>query len=385
MNIKKTLEILTLIMTTCLLASFTVLDKSIYGSIMMVVITVLIVLTDSFYNNFKITIKFSEFHIWVIGFALYCLLSSLWAINSAYSISKGLTIIQILICLSVVYNHYYKNESENLIKTIEYSGYLIAIYYISFFGISGIKNSLLSAGRLENAFANANTIGMTCAISFVISLYFRLYEGNKNFIIKLPFIIILPIIVAATASRKALAIIILGSLFLFMFKYLRKNILKTILQSLLICCLLGIIFFGVLSLPIFAGLNHRMEGLLALVTGSGSIDNSTYLRQQFIKIGLEQFIDTPLIGIGIDNARLLLMQHFGYTTYLHNNYVELLASGGFVGTSLFYSIYIYIIIKLKYNWNRYNIKKIAFVMLLLMQLAMDFGNVSYYSKTTKNL
>lgn len=116
--------------------------------------------------------------------------------------------------------------------------------------------------------------------------------------------------------------------------------------------------------------------------GNGIIDNSTYLRQQFIKIGLEQFLETPFFGIGIDNARLLLLQHFGYTTYLHNNYVELLASGGIVGASLFYSIYAYIIYKLKSNWKNYSSEKIAVLLLIFLMLAMDFGAVSYYSKST---
>lgn len=132
----------------------------------------------------------------------------------------------------------------------------------------------------------------------------------------------------------------------------------------------------------FGVLNKRMAGLLALFEGTGAIDHSTWLRQQYIKIGLEQFLETPFLGIGIDNARLLLMQHFGYTTYLHNNYVELLASVGLAGTGLFYSIYGYLLNKLRKNWRYYGSEAIAALILILIQLAMDFALVSYYSKTT---
>ncbi|WP_456105604.1 O-antigen ligase family protein [Phascolarctobacterium succinatutens] len=374
------LEIIMWLITAFLLVSFTIFDNTKYISLIIAGITVILLLLDSISNNFRILIKLSGFHLWGFGFAGYCLLSSLWAINPENSFSKGITIIQIIICMTVIYSHYYRNyQPHRLLSIAEYSGYMIALYYIYFWGLGYIRNSLMAGSRIENAFANGNTIGMSCAISFIISVYFLLYVSKKH-IIKFPFMALLLTIVAATASRKALVIVVLGVLFLFLFKYKSKDILKTFFRWLFISGTLIALFLLILSFPIFDGLNHRMEGLIAAIIGHGSIDNSTYLRQQFIKIGLEQFLETPLVGIGIDNARLLLLQHFGYTTYLHNNYVELLASGGIVGAGIFYSIYIYTIYKLKVNWRHYNSERILILLLILMQLAMDFGAVSYYSK-----
>lgn len=381
-KVHKLLERIMWLITAFLLASFTIFDNTIYISLIIAGITVILLLLDSISNNFRILIKLSGFHLWGFGFAGYCLLSSLWAINPENSFSKGLTIIQIIICMTVIYCHYYRNyQPHRLLSIAEYSGYMIALYYIYFWGLGYIRNSLMAGARIENAFANGNTIGMSCAISFIISVYFLLYVSKKH-IIKFPFMALLLTIVAATASRKALVIVVLGVLFLFLFKYRSKDILKTFFRWLFISGSLIVLFLLILSFPIFDGLNHRMEGLIAAIMGNGIIDNSTYLRQQFIKIGLEQFLETPFFGIGIDNARLLLLQHFGYTTYLHNNYVELLASGGIVGASLFYSIYAYIIYKLKSNWKNYSSEKIAVLLLIFLILAMDFGAVSYYSKST---
>lgn len=381
-KVHKLLERIMWLITAFLLASFTIFDNTIYISLIIAGITVILLLLDSISNDFRILIKLSGFHLWGFGFAGYCLLSSLWAINPENSFSKGLTIIQIIICMTVIYCHYYRNyQPHRLLSIAEYSGYMIALYYIYFWGLGYIRNSLMSGARIENAFANGNTIGMSCAISFIISVYFLLYVSKKH-IIKFPFMALLLTIVAATASRKALVIVVLGVLFLFLFKYISKDILKTFFRWLFISGSLIVLFLLILSFPIFDGLNHRMEGLIAAIMGNGIIDNSTYLRQQFIKIGLEQFLETPFFGIGIDNARLLLLQHFGYTTYLHNNYVELLASGGIVGASLFYSIYAYIIYKLKSNWKNYSSEKIAVLLLIFLMLAMDFGAVSYYSKST---
>ena len=382
LNVNNIFEKIIWLLTVFLLFCFTVLDSSQYISIILLGVTILIFFLDFLFNDMKSKFKFSLFHIWGITFAVFCLLSSLWANNSEFAINKGLTILQILICMSVLYNHYSRNFDINiLLSTIEYAGYALAVYTVFFYGIGFLMQSLTASIRLENEFANINSIGMACANAIIIGVYYVLHE-NKKIIFKLPFILISLTIVAASGSRKSLVVLILGITCLYLFKYVGKNLLKTMLKFAVVIGMLVLAFSVILSMQMFDLLNERMAGLIALITGTGAIDHSAWLRQQYIKIGLEQFCETPFFGIGIDNARLLLLQHFGYTTYLHNNYVELLASGGIVGASIFYSIYLYIIRKLKFYWKMYSSGKIAVLILLLIQLAMDFGSVSYYSKIT---
>lgn len=381
-NVSNILERIIWILTVVLLFSFTAFETSQYISLILLGITICIFILDFLFNDMKSIIKFSLFHSWVISFAIFCFLSSLWAIDSDFAIIKGFTIIQILICMSVLYNHFSRNfDAKFLLSCIEYAGYALAIYAICIYGAGVIKQVLASGARLSTDFANINSIGMACANAILIGVYYVISENHK-ILFKLPFMLISLIIVAASGSRKALMILILGITCLYLYKYAGRNILKTILKFTLVLCILGGVFSIILSMQIFDTINDRMVGLVALITGEGVVDESTYLRQQFIKIGLEQFLETPFVGIGIDNARLLLLQHFGYTTYLHNNYVELLASGGIVGASLFYSIYAYIIYKLKSNWKNYSTEKIAVLLLILLKLTMDFGAVSYYSKST---
>lgn len=381
-KVSNILERIIWVLTVILLLSFSVLDTSQYISIILLGVTGCIFVLDFTFNDFKSKVIFSLYHIWGISFAVFCLLSSLWANNSEFAVSKGITILQILICMSVLYNHYSRNFDENLLLScIEYAGYALAIYTVFFYGIGFIKQGLAAGVRLDNEFANVNSIGIACANAIIVSAYYIICE-NKKTIFKFPFMLISLIIVAASGSRKALVVLIIGITCLYLFKYASKNIVKTLLKFSIILSILVMFFSIVLSMQMFDSLNYRMEGLIALVTGTGTIDHSTWLRQQFLKIGLEQFFETPFFGIGIDNARLLLLQHVGFITYLHNNYVELLASGGIVGTSIFYSIYIYVIYKLKLNWSLYSEGKIAILLLILLQLAMDFGSVSYYSKDT---
>lgn len=381
-KVSSILERIIWILTVILLFSFTVFDTNKYISIILLGVTICIFVLDFTFNDFKSKVKFSLYHIWGISFAVFCLLSSLWANNSDFAITKGFTIIQILICMSVLYNHYSRNFDVNfLMSCIEHAGYLLAIYTVVFFGIGFIKQTLAAGVRLDAEFSNINSIGMACANAIIIGAYYIIHERRK-ILFRLPFIVVSLIIVAASGSRKAMIVLILGITCLYLFKYAARNVLKTLLKFIGVLCILVVVFSFIFSMQMFDTLNNRMAGLIALITGTGVIDHSAWLRQQYIKIGLEQFLETPLVGIGIDNARLLLLQHFGYTTYLHNNYVELLASGGIVGTTLFYSIYLYIIRKLKSNWYDYSSEKIAVLVLIVIKLAMDLGAVSYYSKST---
>lgn len=381
-NVSNILERIIWVLTVILLFSFTAFETNKYISLILLGVTICIFVLDFLFNDMKSIIKFSLFHFWVISFAAFCFLSSLWAVDSDFAIIKGFTIIQILICMSVLYNHFSRNfEVKFLLSCIEYAGYTLAIYTICIYGTGVIKQILASGARLSTDFANINSIGMACANAIIIGAYYVLNENHK-ILFKLPFMLMSLIIVAASGSRKALVILILGITCLCLYKYASRNILKTMLKFSLVLCILGGVFYFILSMQIFDAVNNRMVGMLALVTGEGTVDDSTYLRQQYIKIGLEQFLETPFLGIGIDNARFLLLQHFGYTTYLHNNYVELLASGGIVGTSIFYSIYVYLVLKLKSNWNVYSSEKMAVLLLIIVQLSMDFGLVSYYSKET---
>ena len=59
---------------------------------------------------------------------------------------------------------------------------------------------------------------------------------------------------------------------------------------------------------------------------------------------------------------------------------DIIRSGGIIGTSLFYSIYVYIFVKLKKNWYKNASELIAVLAILSTMLITDFGAVSYYSK-----
>ena len=314
-------------------------------------------------------------------FAFFCIVSSLWSIRGNESIQKGITIFEILICLSVIYAHYSKNSTiKPLITSVMWAGYIVVVYAFIFYGIDTIQTIVSTGERLENSFANINEIGILASMSIIITLFKVLFMNKK---LSLEDILVVPciIMVAASGSRKALLISAIGIIYLVIVRFSTKNILKNIV----IWTILGIVLFLLISwvsnLPIFEGVMSRMQGLENLLSGSGKVDHSAWLRQQYIKVGMGQFYKHPLIGIGMGSSGAVLLESFGRDTYFHNNYVEILASGGIVGFFVYYGIYFYIVkemIKNKKNKDMYFY--ISFILIFIL-LFMDYASVSYYSKS----
>lgn len=363
------------LITNALFASFIILDKSAYISIVLLGLSLLIFVIHAYINSFRINIHTNAFHFFVFAFSCFCIVSSLWAKYGDLAIEKGVTIFEILICMSILFMHFYEDESiERLLKIIAVGGFVVASYCFLYYGPNTIFALVSTGNHMDSDITNQNTIGVLCAFSFIIALYYC-YEKIYFALALIPCMLI----VAVSTSRKALVLLVLGTLAVLLIRAKSKNKLYTIARMLLIgiiaICLIEII----IKLNIFSGVNERMEGIFAFISGDGNVDNSTRLRQMMIAKGLQQFCETPILGIGIGNAGML---DIGGFSYLHNNYVELLACGGIVGFGIYYSMYIYIIVQL-FRYKKYDEKNTKLILsLVILVLIMDYGAVDYYDKTT---
>ena len=117
-------------------------------------------------------------------------------------------------------------------------------------------------------------------------------------------------------------------------------------------------------------------------TGKGKVDSSTIERKTYIEAGVKQFLKTPILGIGVNNSQYITLMETNKETYLHNNFVELLACTGIIGFLLYYSVFIYLLCKLfRYVKMNNNFAIISFI-ILAVNIILDYGVVSYYGKNT---
>ncbi|EOU1884069.1 MAG: O-antigen ligase family protein [Clostridium perfringens] len=363
------------ILTVILFALFYILDTNPNISYILFGVTILIFILSAYDSKGKIRIKITSFQVLVFMFSLFCIISSIWSYSATLAIEKGVTIFEILVCMSLLYLHYSKYKSiDGLIKAVMYGGGIVSIYTFYYYGIKNVFNAVVTGIRLDSGFANINVVGMSCTLSIIIAIFYAINDKVGPYLL-----LIIPeiIVVAASGSRKALIMLVLGILLVIVTRVTTKNIFKTVIKTIIIC--VCIYYIAPYFLSLFSGINERMQGIFALITGQGRIDHSTIVRQEMIHTGIEQFKKTPILGIGIGNARFL---NIGGYYYLHNNYVELLTCGGILGFILYYSIYLVVIINLiKYKLFSNKISIIVFIMIINF-LVMDYGAVSYYSKTT---
>ena len=379
MKLKEKSNKLTQILMSALIASFYIFGENSFGSIILFIIAIMIFIAMAVEYNFRIPVKIEYFHKVILIFTLYCFISATWAIRADYAIEKGVTLIKILVCMSILYSYYSvrRNAPEELFSALLWASLIVVFYSYIFYGKDLIIGIILRGKRLENTFSNVNAIGMISGVMIIISTFKVIYDKCMKYLI---FDIPAVILILATSSRKALLMVFIGVFLLFLFKNFNKNIFKDMFRIVVISIIAFFLIRWMMSLEAFSGIGKRMNGMIALFTGKGAIDSSSWLRYEYIKLGIDIFKRNPVFGIGMGNARLFVTSNYGHDSYLHNNYVELLADGGIFGFIIYYYIY-YIIIKDLIKYFRYREKyTVVVIVLVLMQLIMDYGSVSYYYK-----
>lgn len=328
----------------------------------------------------KIHLRIRSYHLYMFGFALFCGLSAVWAREPAAAISKCQTIILTIVCCSMMYPFYEEQESvEQLVTMLMWAGYFVALYSIQKFGLSTLLAATVSRNtRMEFGYNNSNTIGMICALSIVIQVYKIIYgERSLWSFLMVPTIVV----VAASQSRKALILMPIGIMLIMLLKNAEnKNVVKGFVKTILSIAVLIVLIIGISQLSIFNGMNERMVRMFNSFTGNGIIDTSSIVRENMRKAGIAQFLKTPLIGIGIGGSGTITEIAVGRRTYLHNNYVELLACGGILGTLVYYIPYISCLGIFCRKKNIRNRQTVICITIMFVLLVMDYGLVSYYDK-----
>lgn len=377
MNIRTTQDKLQDALAILLYLSFVVFASDSRGVFLMIILIIMIAWVKAFNGGFNL--KVDMYAKYMFAFGLFSLISSFWAESPTYAIEKGETILELTLAFELLYVTYYEASINRLLKIVMWAGFLLSIYTIMFVGLDALTDTIEDEGRLASSFANINTVGMVACTSILICVYYFLYD-NKNYI-SLMFCLPALYIVAGSGSRKAFVMLIIGIVALFYFKQKyenkERNGVISILLSILILLFLG---FLLAESGLFGGTIYRMTRLIDAFTGGDNADNSSLVRAYFRELGFEQFLKTPIYGMGMGNARLLV-QHMGKDCYLHCNYAELAANGGIIGLILFYWIYMYLIKKEKKIMS-YDKLSILIFLLVILHLIMDYGAVSYYSKRT---
>lgn len=173
-----------------------------------------------------------------------------------------------------------------------------------------------------------------------------------------------------TGSRKAVLLLVL----LVMMAVVglsggRKNptlkmaaFIVTLLLAGLTLLMVDVDFAGSVELAAFDRIVLAMQGQ----------DTSFDERSALIAMGLDLFQENPLWGYGLDSFRHLN----SYGLYAHNNFVELLVSGGLLLVGAYYLIY-YAILKNLWDCRHFRQRAKLGLILVVALLSLDIAMVTY--------
>lgn len=362
------------VLVTFMIMSFYLFELKSWGRYVLFVLTIIIGLLYAVKNGGRVTAKIESFHRHILAFVIFCFLSAVWAWNPSLAISKGVTILLIFVCFSVLYSYYSDlGTMEPLLKSIMFAGYGIAIYTILYYGPSTILGMIAGSFRIGNDYTNANSIGLVAATSCIIQFYYVIRKQfNCSVLLVIPAILML----AVSQSRKAAVMVIVGIVFLTITCSIDKRFKNIVLRIVLAAFVFLVMVYALSKFEMFSGVFSRFQTYFESRSGV----REENIRDIYRAIGIEQFKKTPILGIGMGNSAELLVGEGQRRTYLHDNYVEILSSGGIIGFIVYYSMYLVTGFKL-FRFRLYlpEITNLCLVLLVLI-LIMDYGMVTYSDK-----
>lgn len=371
------LDHLAWLVTTILFTSFFMLMKENYGRYIYTGLSLILILLSVIKNEKKLYFRLSSFAKMSFIYICFLICSVTWAWNPSYAwITARTTIMSCFYAYSVYM--YYKDEDDihSLFDAIVIAAVIVSIHTIRLFGFSQLIYRTMNGYRLINdVFINVNVISMLCAFALLV-LFYR-FMMKKNFLWIIPAVPLI-IVWAAAGSRKGMVIILLGVLLYFV--NLSKDAEKIISNMIFIMAVFIFILIICVNIPFFSGYFERFIEFIESMLGFRQKDASAVIRGGMIDIGFEQFLKTPVLGIGGGNSVLVSAKQNGIEVYLHNNYIDQLVNIGMAGTCVYY--FYYIIPFRRLYQNRTDTTSRLCFSFLLVTLILDYGMVSSTSRET---
>jgi O-antigen ligase len=270
----------------------------------------------------------------------------------------------------------------NLIEGDEQIELIINVYSLigflfSFMCITLYANDLFSGHRFGYSVdRNPNEI----MLQLMIPACFLFYKSLKSESIKYRYLlgaVLCVVVMLCTGSKKTILVLLFPIVFL-LFRKGKNRFLRLFL--LLTAMIIG--FVSIFRLDFLYGvLGTRIESLLNLSRDISqlSVSDTDAVRMLMRNRAFGMFLSSPMWGNGCESFRVLS----GYNTYSHNNYTELLASYGVIGTIIYYYLPVNLIInslKEITKEKKRDIEICCIFSLLLIYFLIDWGSVTTYSK-----
>lgn len=303
--------------------------------------------------------------LWMAASILYCLDVK----NSRATLN---TMVQLYVFLLIAYEYFKlrKNAFIEVAEAIFCGAVFMSFFAINEYGISGLLLAFVEQERLGTEINQINVFGMVSGYGTIMGIYLYLKKKSLLYIIAT---LLTGFMALISASTKALLIVIVGVIAIF-YTIIRKYKIMIVPIS------IAYFFVGsyfIANSSEFGAFN-RLQQTINIVTGSGVENNSTLIRLYMTQFGFAKFLQSPLWGYGIDSFQTLFGRQTGWFVYAHNNFIEMLVSGGIIGFCTYYSIYYYFYKFIKAR----NLDGRFVLTIFFLFFGLGMASVNYSSKET---
>ncbi len=338
------------------------------------VLAIGVVFFNMLQQNRKIELSF--FTGWALTFFVYCALSAMWAldIDPVFNTMKTLLLVFVVhILLAELINT--KADIKKVLWANFFALLFTALFIIFTIDISTLGQDRLGSDGLGELW-NANDIGLKMCVGAIIASYFLLSTRKNTYrLFVLACMALFVVIALFTGSRKVVLLLAMVGILIFFLKAKRHRLLVLILGLLFAVAFYQIIL-NIESL--YNVLGKRLEDMIDGLFKGGTKEDSFNTRAEMISMGLDWFLQRPLFGYGLSNFSVLYGRATGWTTYSHNNFVEILVSGGLIGFTIYYAIYIYIVFNLlKPAFKQRDLLAIVLFSIIVSTLVLQIAMVSF--------
>lgn len=316
------------------------------------------------------TIKINFYLIWNICFLIICFTSIIYSISPKDSLINAIQILKMFLVGNILIKKIkIKQELEKFLKYFICGGIALIIRLLFIFPVQELGVRRLNIPGIFNA----NDIGMKLGISSIFLLYFIFFKNKKNFINFL-ILSLFSAFIFFTGSRTAFFFLIFGFSGTIIFSF--KNKFKLIIITISIVIVLYLFWDKIIENKLFYQLlGKRIESVLNIFQKKGKMDNSSLIRLNMMKIGIELWMNKPLFGYGLEGYRFVS----GWGTYSHNTYIELLVNTGLIGFIVYFYFYICLFFKffLKFLKKIKQPLDICFCLVLVILTISNMAIVSF--------
>lgn len=310
---------------------------------------------------------------WVICVAGICVASQMWALDPDAVRSSQYMANCAYVCLILIGLAMSIRSRVDIFQIMDI--YIISAIAVSVFLVFA---QLLSGewARLGDAFGivpNGPAMQMGFALMFCFVRMGTTEGYERRYAV---FAIWLVISIVATDSRKIVLASILAVVLFACYRNRRFFDVRILILAapIVIACLLAVIFIPFLSETI----GYRFVGVFTGLLGDGSVDMSGVERDYYRSTALMLFSRNPILGVGFEGFAAYL-ESIGYwhVAYSHCNYTELLSNIGIVGLSVYYSMYLAILLGCLKEKKLSSFVRMSVIFILIVRLIVEYAQVVF--------